>query len=399
VKNFDIPTSWRGIREIEEAKRLIDYGILLPWTEARKLRKDFTPAQQEALVRHFALRLGERIESRLPEEILIESVLCFLANCQVEEVLYCFLDELLNHPNSIEACLILTEVAISLDLSSNDKADDIFSMAVALVCELGVAVREIGIKFPAEEKNVKRILDHVSTYLLSVSNCNSPCIRLSLIHYFGVIEQGKVNKPGFNRVMVRFGHTVLEHLFVLLFNKRTESVALQFLLENLPFVLEADNHCQSILHQTFKFYMLKKPERFALFLHTFARHLRSLPETSSTSARQLFLKHLGVLLKVVSEVNHKTLAREIMVAVLGFDGNKFKDELVSRISNDHSIRPSFKLLLEKMVKGVEGGADPSATRSTVRSKRGRKPSFSKGENLRPIHQVSFLGQKYAARAS
>ena len=399
MKNFEIPTSWKGIKGLEEAKRLVDYGILLPWKEAKQMKKKFPLPDQVELVRHFAVRLGERVESRLPEEILIESVLVYLANCQEEEILYSFLEELLLHPNNIDACLVLTELAISLDLSTNENADDIFAMAVALVCELGVAVREVGIKYTEESESVSKVLDHVSTYLLSVSNSSSPCIRLSLVHYFGVVEQGKSNKPGFNRVMGRFGHTVLEHLFLLLFNKKTENVSLQYLMENLPFVLEADNHCQSILHQTFKFYMLKKPERFALFLHTFATHVRNKPG-ENTAVKRVFLQHLGVLLKVVSEVNHKSLARELLIVILSFEGEAFKDELISLISVDETIRPSFKQLLEKMLKGIESGIDISGAKGAApRTKRGRKPSFSKGEALKSIHQVAFLGHKYTPRAS
>src|SRR5690606_26461565 len=104
------------------------------------------------------------------------------------------------------------------------------------------------------------LLDHIATYLLSVSNTNSSCIRLSLLHYFGVTEHGSSNKLYFNRVMSRFGHTVLDHLFALLFRKKSEAVALQYLVENLPYVLGADRHSQRIVHETFKHYMLKEPE-------------------------------------------------------------------------------------------------------------------------------------------
>src|SRR5690606_18318848 len=106
------------------------------------------------------------------------------------------------------------------------------------------------------------LLDHIATFLLSVSNANSSCIRLSLLHYFGVCERHSEQKVCFNRIMGRFGHTVLDHLFNLLFRKRSEAVALQYLVENLPHVLEADRHAQKIVHETFKFYMLKQPERF-----------------------------------------------------------------------------------------------------------------------------------------
>ena len=54
----------------------------------------------------------------------------------------------------------------------------------------------------------------------------------------------------------KFNENLLQYIWEKqLFDKKTEGVALQYLLENLPFVLEGDNHCQSILHETLKFYM------------------------------------------------------------------------------------------------------------------------------------------------
>src|SRR5690606_41340755 len=114
--------------------------------------------------------------------------------------------------------------------------------------------------------------------------------------YFGVTEHGTVNHQSFNRIMGRFGHTVLDHLFNLLFKKRSEAVALQYLLENLAFFLEADRHSQRIVHETFKFYMLKQPERFVLFIQAFTEHLAVSGEDYDEAAR-VFMQHLVLLLK------------------------------------------------------------------------------------------------------
>src|SRR5690606_9680768 len=161
-------------------------------------------------------------------------------------------------PNCDEACWPLVEIALSNELAEGTHDQDIFEMAVALVCELGISIQEYDRAYPGEFRRASALLDHIATYLLSVSNANSSCIRLSLLHYFGVTEHGAEQKICFNRIMSRFGHTVLDHLFNLLFRKRSEAVALQYLIENLPYVLEADRHSQKIVHETFKFYMLKQ---------------------------------------------------------------------------------------------------------------------------------------------
>ena len=39
METLDTPTSWKGLKDPEHAKRLIDYGVLLSWRDARQMRK------------------------------------------------------------------------------------------------------------------------------------------------------------------------------------------------------------------------------------------------------------------------------------------------------------------------------------------------------------------------
>lgn len=396
----DLPSSWRSVKGLEEAKQLVDYGILLSWKDMKHVTKVMRSDEVQELVRYFAVRLAERVENRLPEEILIESVLIVMANSASEEVLNAFLEELLQQPNRMDACAILVELAITAEISDVDHIEDIFAFAVALICELGNIIQEIEKQYPGELGDKSRkLLDHITTYLLSVSNNNNNCIRLSLIQYFGALEKGQSYKPGFNRIMGRFGHTILEHLFTLLFNKKTEAVALQFLLENIPSVLEADNHSQRILHETWKYYMLKKPERFALFIQTLAKHLSTLPEEATVICRKVFLQHLGVLLKIVSEVNHKDLGREIMSAIVAFPNDEFRQELMRALAEDKTIRDNFRKLMNKLIEASNSDQVIEQFDGFRSSKRGRKPSFAKADKTRPIYQVTFLGHQQTAKAS
>lgn len=395
------PNSWRLIKNLDDARQLVDYGILLSWKDMRHVRKLLNVQEIEDLVRYFAVRLAERVASRLPEEILIESLLIVMANSTDEEVLNAFLEELIQQPNRMEACFTLIELAITAEISDAEHFDDIFAFAVALICELGNLVQEVERDYPGELAGKgNKLLDHISTYLLSVSNSNNNCIRLSLVQYFSSLEKGQIHKPGFNRVMGRFGHTVLEHLFNLLFIKKTEGVALQFLLENIPSILEADNHSQRILHETWKYYMLKKPERFALFIQTLTLHLKSLPDENVKVARKIFMQHLGILLRIVSEVNHKDLAREIMCSIAAFASDPYRAELIESLIGDHNIRENFRKLLMKMNDNQNSDQILGEFDSFRSSKRGRKPSFAKTGKTRAIYQVTFLGhQPTAARAS
>lgn len=392
--------SWKTMSSLEDARHLVDLGVLLTWKDFKVLRKVLKDEEIVDLVVYSAARLSERIEGRLSAEILTESLLIIFANIQEENVLEAFLQEVLNQPNRVATCSMLVELAITADVSDADKADEIFSIAVALVCELGTMIRQMQVTEPEElGSQGQKLLDHISTYLLSVSNSSDNCIRLSLLHYFGALEKGKTHKVGFNRIMGRFGHTVLEHLFVLLFNKKTESVALQYLLENVPYILEADDHAQTILQETWKHYLLKKPERFALFVQALSQHILSLPDDEARQCRKTFMQHLALLTKKVAEVDHKELGRQLLSALAAFQGEPAFKDVVGRLAKDMSLRDSFRSLVVKMNEASNLGnviGDAEGFRS---SKRGRRPSFQKSGKQRIMYQIRFLGQQSVAKAS
>jgi hypothetical protein len=392
------PTSWKGTETLEQAIQLIDYGVMLKWRDMRTLRRSFTEEQEAQIVRHFARRLGERHGVRLQAEILVESAMIWLANAASEKLLNAFLEEVFAQSDFDQACWALVEIALTSEMAEHKHDGDIFEMSVALICELGLSIQEYHKAYPGEFSRAQALLDHIATYLLSVSNANSSCIRLSLLHYFGVTEHGQTQKSYFNRIMSRFGHTVLDHLFNLLFRKRSEGVALQYLLENLPFVLEADRHSQKIVHETFKYYMLKQPERFSLFVQAFADELKAHPEATYDECRKTFLQHLGAMLKVASDVNHRQLGREFLTAMLKFGGTTFCTELLDHLQAEEEIRKPFRELLEQLRNGqsVEDVVDQVAQFRS--SKRGRKPSFSRVEGLGTINQITYLGGIEIAKA-
>ena len=86
--------SWRAITSLADAREMVDIGSLLRWKDMRYVKKTIGKDEVNELVRHFAVRLAERIEARLSEEILIESLMIVMANYPEEEVLNTFLEEL-----------------------------------------------------------------------------------------------------------------------------------------------------------------------------------------------------------------------------------------------------------------------------------------------------------------
>ena len=74
--------------------------------------------------------------------------------------------------------------------------------------------------------------------------------------------------------------------------------------------------------------MLKKPEKISLFLQTLTMKLIELPREETRISNLVFLQHLGMLLKIVSEVNHKDLTREIMGAIALFKEEEYRQTLL-----------------------------------------------------------------------
>jgi hypothetical protein len=396
----DVKNSWKGVSTVDEVKQLVDYGILLKWREMRTLKRNFTEAQQCDIIRHMTKRMCERSESRLSAEIVIESFLIWVSTAASEALVDAFLDQMFDEPGRESASRTLVEVALTSEVTDNGHDEQIFSTAVILICELGLAIYTFDRDNPNNFPGAKKLLEHIATYLLSVSNHNNSRIRLSLMHYFGRTTANIEDKVSFNRVMSRFGHTILDQLFSQLFDKRSEAIALRFLLDNLPFVLQGDIHSQKILHETLKYYMLKQPERFALFMHAFVDHVKIFAkEHQNKKARTCLLQHLGALLNLVSEVNHRILGREILVAICRFENDAFRDALLNQIAKEATMRPSFKELLLQ-IRGVNSVAElENAAAKFGATKRGRKPSFAKVGYIGTMDQVTFLGTIEAGKAS
>lgn len=392
--------SWKGVADVKTVKDLVDYGILLKWRDMRTLKRNFSQEEQREIIKHMTKRMCERAESRLSAEIVIESLLIWVATASSEAIVDAFVDQMFEEPARESATRTLVEVALTTEVTDNGHDEHIFATAVVLICELGLAIYDYDRKNPGSFPGARRLLDHVATYLLSVSNHNNSCIRLSLLHYFGRTSEGVEDKVSFNRIMGRFGHTVLEHLFASLFNKRSEGIALRYLLDNLPFVLGGDVHSQRILHETFKQYMLKQPERFALFIHTLVDHVRGMPQDADGArAKTCLLQHLGALLSLVSEVNHRVLGRDLLVAICRFESDPFRDAMLNQIVKEATMRSTFKELLGQIRTATNVTEIESAAAKFGNSKRGRKPSFAKVGYMGTMDQVTFLGSLDSAKAS
>jgi hypothetical protein len=388
-------SDWRSVAALDDALKLVDIGVVLKWRDVRALRKTLSSEDQLALLRHFVNRLCERADDRLSAEITVESILIWMANGESEQLVNEFINELLQNPLCEEASRALVEIALTSEVVENTHDEDIFSMAVALICELGLSLQAHERSFPGDIEDVRGILDHITTYLLSVSNSSNTCIRLSLLHYFGEQINPEGLNESFNRIVGRFGHTVLDHLFTLLFNKKSEAIALQFLLENLPAMLITNSHGQYIVHETLKYYMLKHPERFGLFVQVFSDHITR-NEKFAGAILANTLRHIGVLMRVASSVNHKPLALELSTAVMKFDATE-RNRMLDEILVEMDLRKPIRNLLVHLREGKNPDKIPDSISQFRTNKRGRRPSFSRAD-MASLSQISYLGSPELLKA-
>ena len=384
--------SWRHCKSVDQAQHLIDIGVVLPWKEAHHMAGSMPHDEQATIIRYLVNRLCEHSEIRLSQEILVESLLVLLANAGSERMLVVLLEELFSNPQSELACRVLMDVVFSAEYADNGHGVEIYDLSVVLVCELGFAIQGYDLQFPGQLKGVRQLLDRVATYLLSASNSNSDAVRLSLIHYFGETEQGLVDKPFFNRVMSRFGHTVLDHLFAMLFRKKVEAVALQYLLENMPLILEADHHTQVMIHESIKFYALKNTDRFGLFLTALSATVAALPNEQYRMANRALLLQFSALFRVVSEVNSKELGRDLVIALGFLKAEPTFFAIMRELESDSELRPLFREMIQKLMHATAANLDPADFVVLKNAKRGRKPSLARAGEMGTVSQVSFLAQ-------
>jgi hypothetical protein len=385
--------SWKNVTEITSAKKLVDMGYLLPWNEGRSITKVLGDDGCSELVKYIATRLGDRFSDRLAAEILVESLYAILTAASSEKIMIAFLEELFNSDQFENVTRHLVEISLGGEVADDELSKSVVSAAVALICEIGLNIQRVEEEDPGRIEKGKALSDHIAAYLLSVSNTNVQAVRLSLLRYFSQIEYGQTNKTNYTRLMGRFGHSIMEALFQQLFVKKSERIAVQFLLENLPCALEAGNDTQKILHETFKQHMFKESERFCLFMHELGSHLLSISqENTLCHAAESYARHLIALFKVTSDLGHKELGREVLQEIHKFSTFGDIKQWIKSLETSAEIRRTFRdLALDYRVKVVESGKGGKVISQFRMSKRGRKPSLSKGD-FGFLEQVTTLGE-------
>lgn len=380
------PIQWNRLKYLDQALTLIDRGITVKWSHLSTVTRRLSEDNQIQLIRHLVQRICADEQDRIHDENTVETLLLWLAFTRKDIYLRSAVEQFFAEPESVRGCMKLIQIGLSSEIADSKHQDDAYAAAVMLICDLGKTIEQKNRSGEESFVDAHKLLPQITTYLLSVSNLNNYVIRLSLLHYFGYMTRGGKNHAEFDRVMNRFGYTVLEFLFQLLFQKKTEGIALQFLLDNFPFILEAPSSSQRIIHEIFKYYILKQPDRCSLFLQTLGDSLNQ--ESTSKRARHTFLQHLGALLQVASKINHKPLVYDLLSSIY-----RIKDPFVAELSEQIHREAILDEQQSEFAHNLENGIRPAQNPvHFLRShKRGRHPSFHRSKVSEVFEQVAILG--------
>jgi len=395
-KVVSLRRSWTRITALPEAFMLIERGIVLQRKDVRRVVARFDPAEQDAIIAHFAFTFCNNVSSWSMAERTVESLLVWLTWAGDDRAARVFIAELCGQKNFRRACWVLIEIALSDKISQLEHGERIFATSVSFICELGRSLlgEEGGGKISSQDL----LWNHLATWLLSLSSINSSAIRLSLLSYLGSMSHTEMGKKFFNRIMRRFGYTVLDHLFFMLFNRKSEAMALEYMLHNLPWVLGGDYFTQKIMRSIFQHYMYRYPERSLLFLRTFTDELLARPPDPDIQKHKLqneieqsLLSHLAALYLVVSEINQRALVPEFIEVLGKFRSHAAFLPTLNTLQASEDLKPYFRSWLTLTVRDDIKIFAPKPPR-----KRGRRPSFSRTKaSLSTLEMVAFLGNNEA----
>jgi predicted Zn-dependent protease with MMP-like domain len=382
---------WRQVETLEDAVSLIDHGVILGFNQARKLSSKLDKSLKLEIIQYLSNRMNEDGNPRLFDEILIENTLLILHHNYESEYLGFFLEQFILHPNRKSSCLRLLDYSLNLEWANTDHVHTLYPTLVTLLCELGLGLEEFNKSFPGKLTAIESLRDNFSTYLLSVSNTENEKIRLTLLYYFARIEQDSKLKPGFNKLLNRFGFSILDNLFVLLFNRKTESIALQYMFDNLIYFFGGNEGVQVILHQTFKSFMLKNPERFCLFLESYFDYFKAHDEKLKAAVELNVLFQLGSLFRVGNEYDHKKMVKSVVDAMLVFKDSVHLRDIVKSLLKQKDVRPHFAAPLKLIIRDTKVEKIRNVTARSIVNPRGRPATFLKSAPMNILDQVEFLG--------
>ncbi|MCX6126750.1 MAG: hypothetical protein NTV34_18625 [Proteobacteria bacterium] len=109
-------------------------------------------------------------------------------------------------------------------------------------------------------------------------------------------------------------------------------------------------------------------------------------------AAQSYYRHLVALFKVTSDLDHKSLGRELLTELFRFEKVPGCHQFTAELERSLQLRRGFRELVMNHRKESMGKPRPGVVSQFRMSKRGRKPTLSKRTSAGFLEQVLALGQ-------
>jgi hypothetical protein len=368
--------TWGSVTTLAEAKGLIDRMVLVRWQDISRVQRNLSDEAQGEVLQYFAHMLIKKRGNPMEAALVLEGVSIWMLHNLKEELIQSFLDEILSHERFAEICKDIVPVMVEGSISDRAHEEMIFSLSVVLVCELGVeSLARLNPKNPED----LTLIQFFSSELATVSHRNALGVRLSLLHYFSKLYEKFDTKEPLNAFLRKSGRVVLDSLFSLLFHKKTETVALQYLMKHLPYILGGDAYVQVMVHEIFRAYLLRNPDRFLLFMKVFSQDFSASPLADGARMR-VWVQQVSALFALCGELRNKALALALAKLLTDFQHMPQFDVLLEQLLEQGGLPGSYKELCREGVYGVS-----RVSVGPLSHKRGRKPGFS--QVIKPLHDM------------
>lgn len=258
--------------------------------------------------------LVEKHQSNQRLDGMVYLLTCGFASERDWDATHAFLNSILETTGDAEffkeLSIVLLEIC-DLELGNKTSRLPVAHTTLVLLTEFGLLLASRSGKSAIDNVGTGRVVEFITTSLLARSNVNSMAMRMSLLHYLFKNPLNAHASQQLNRVISRFGQTMLEDLMSAMFeDKKRETAAFYFLLEHMNIFISTSPALAEMCHSVLRHYMLKFPDEFPKFLAAYEDKIVTEP------AKLLPLtKHYTLLLRIAAEVSQRALC-DSMGAIL-----------------------------------------------------------------------------------
>jgi hypothetical protein len=321
-----------------------------------KLFKSLNLEGRLALMHDYSGKMQLRYENSLPfADLTLLLVGTVAAESDWESSL-----ELLQHVAlNAKSAEYLKDFALNLvDISGNEISGKnskipLAQCALVLLSEFGLNIAQVSGKTVLSPKDLSYVVDFVTSNMLAKSNVNHSAVRVALVHYLASFPVTQQSSLQLNRVISRFGQTLLDELLKAFFeDKRKGNAAFFFLVEHLNSFFSSSPALADMAQGTLKHYMFKYPDSFPDFVASYLECMKKSYDVSYNST-----KHLTLLAMASTTISQDALG--VQLGALVFKHVKSTRDLSREVFLDHlalvrEVLASRPIVgLDSMVKSFE----------------------------------------------